>query len=187
MTDLAIERGSRDRRTLSPTLSLRTGRGSKSAFTLVELLLVLAILTLVVATIAPSLRGFASGRTHKHMANTVLAMTKYARTQAIAEGRVYRLNVDNQDKALWLTCESGSTFVAPGNLFTQQIEVSEGLRMQADIAAKADGGRYIEFRPGGRTDAAHIRLTNRDGEVIEIASHSPTEAFRILSPEELAR
>ena len=158
------------------------------AFTLVELVLVLAILTLVVAMIAPSLRGFSSGRTHKHMATTVLAMTKYARTQAIAEGRVYRLNVDNEDKSLWLTCESGSTFVAPGNLFNQQVEVSEGLQMQTDIQQKSDGGgRYVEFRPSGRTDSAHIRLTNRDGEVIEIASLSPTEPFRILAPEEVTK
>ena len=162
-------------------------RSNPTAFTLVELILVLAILTLVVAMIAPSLRGFSTGRTHRNMANTILALTRYARTQAIAEGRTYRLNFDASDKELWLTYEDGSTFRAPGNDFGEHMAVSEGLQMQSDVAAKQDGNRYVEFHPSGRTDPARVRVTNRMGETIEIACLSPTESFRILTAEEMTK
>jgi type II secretory pathway pseudopilin PulG len=47
--------------------------------------------------------------------------------------------------------------------------------------------QYIEFQPGGRTDPAQIRLTDRLGNVIMLTCDAPTEQLRILSPQEVGR
>ena len=54
----------------------------------------MAILTIVVAIAAPKLAGFATGRKTNYAAVQIVALAKYARTEAINEGQTYRLNFD---------------------------------------------------------------------------------------------
>ena len=71
-------------------------RPTQPGFTLIELLLVLAIIAIVVAIVGPQLRGFTTGRTTSNTATMLLAMTHYARTQAVTQGETYRLNYDDK-------------------------------------------------------------------------------------------
>src|SRR3954469_22536616 len=100
-TRMTFERGRRPRFILYPSSFIL----SASAFTLLELILVMTILTLVVTLLAPSLRGFGIGRANHNAATMVVSLAKYARTQAASEGRTYRLNLDPQSRAFWLTAE----------------------------------------------------------------------------------
>src|SRR3972149_3661562 len=63
-------------------------------FTLLELILVMVILSTVLAMAAPSLRGFFASRQIQDAAAQILALTQFARSQAVSEGTTYRLNFD---------------------------------------------------------------------------------------------
>ncbi len=66
----------------------------RSGYTLFELVLVMAVLLIAAGMAAPSLRNFARGRDAGDAAEQFVAVARWARTQAIAQGAVYRLNVD---------------------------------------------------------------------------------------------
>ncbi|MBM4024858.1 MAG: prepilin-type N-terminal cleavage/methylation domain-containing protein, partial [Planctomycetes bacterium] len=65
--------------------------GAGRGMTLLELILVLIILSTVLALAAPSLRGFFASRRIDGAAAQILALTQWARSQAVSEGIVYRL------------------------------------------------------------------------------------------------
>ncbi|CAN5557265.1 hypothetical protein BH10PLA1_BH10PLA1_19500 [soil metagenome] len=156
------------------------------AFTLLELILVLAILTIVVAIVAPNFRDFTTGRATRNTATQILAMTHYARTQAVTQGVPYRLNYDSQSNTLWITMEPLSGSSAPANDFATRLVIDNGISVDTDIPQQQTG-QYVEFHPSGRTDPAMIRLSDRTGSTIEIACSSATELFRILPPSEVTR
>jgi len=75
------------------------GRGlSPGGFTLIELILVMAILTVMVSFTAPALSHFFGGRTLDSEARRLLALTRHGQSRAVSEG----LTMD-----LWLDAEKG--------------------------------------------------------------------------------
>ncbi len=165
----------------------RIQNSAPRAFTLIELLLVLFILTLVVAIVGPQLRGFSAGRTIKNNATSILAMTHYARTQSVTQGLVYRLNYDPLTRKLWVSYQSGNSDVKPPNDFATPLQLADGIKIDTDIPSKQDGGQYIEFRPTGRTEPATITLIDNLGGTVQIACSSATELFRIVPPGEVTK
>lgn len=157
-----------------------------------ELLLVMAILTIMVAIAAPRLAGFAIGRKTQYAAVQIVAMAKYARTEAVNEGRTYRLNFDTSSSppAIWLTMQQvGQQFVPPPNSWGNRVQLDEGLTLRTDLTAQPPNGTYVEFHPDGRTGdgPVHVWLSDRDGRVVEMACLSPTELFRVLEPSEMTQ
>ncbi|MCX6930914.1 MAG: prepilin-type N-terminal cleavage/methylation domain-containing protein, partial [Verrucomicrobia bacterium] len=57
-----------------------------SAFTLIELILVMALLTIVISLTAPSLSKFFRGRTLDSEARRLLALTRSGQSRAVSEG-----------------------------------------------------------------------------------------------------
>lgn len=182
----------------------KTSAPAASGFTLVELLLVMAILTIVVAIAMPKLAGFAIGRKTNYAAVQIVALAKYARTEAINEGRTYRLNFDTSANppAVWLTVQQvGQVYDAPQNSWGNRVELADGLTLRTDLNAQpsngnngnngnnAANGTYIEFHPDGRTGdgPVHVWITDRQDRVIEMACLSPTELFRVLEPNEMTQ
>jgi len=161
-------------------------RRTSSGFTLLELIFVLIVLAVLAATIAPSLRGFAVGRAKNDMASTIVSLANYARTQAISEGRTYRLNIDPHKRVVWLTVQDGPLFSPPpGDFGTQFPASSSVVRMETDLPAQPDG-QYVTFSVGGRTTPpVQIWLTDELGQRAEVALQSETELFRILPREEM--
>jgi type II secretion system protein H len=152
------------------------------AFTLLELILVLLIITIVVGAVAPRLTGFTMGRSGKHTASRVLSMTNYARTQAISEGRPYRLNYSEKDRTFWLDFIDGSV---PGSDLAARMDVDERLTITTTgMSTAGKGDQYIEFRPSGRLDPSSIVITDQAGAQIEVACTSSTELFRIVPESE---
>jgi type II secretory pathway pseudopilin PulG len=109
-----------------------------SAFTLLELILVMAILTLVMAEIAPSLRGFGVSRSSSDTANLIVTLANYARTQSAAEGRVYRLNFDQNAGQMWLTVSDDGVFDSPtASDWGKKFDVAPGLKMVVNFQPAA--------------------------------------------------
>ena len=159
----------------------RAPRPSKGAFTLLELIAVLVLISTVLAIAAPSLRGFVHGRKTADAAAELLSLTHLARSRAAARGCIYRLNVDTERGLYGLTVQRGGAFVDLGDAYGRVHEVPKGVTVRLDRAAGADA--WVQFYPDGRCDPATIELIGGGGEVLLVTCPCPTERFRVVSPE----
>ena len=163
-----------------------THRFRTQGFTLLELILVMLIISTMLAIAAPSLRGFFGSRETKNAAEQILALTKYASSQAVAEGRICSLNFDIRENAYWLTVQDQGVFRDLG------IEMGRRFSLPKDTIIELDGipndvnswAYYIEFDATGRCQPGRIRLINRREEVITIICPTPTEQYYITTAED---
>lgn len=167
---------------MTSTTGHRGNRGGR-AFTLLELVAVMLLVCTVLAMAAPSLSGFARGRRTADAAGNILALTNLARTRAVTEARLYRLNIDTDDASYYLTAQQEGAFVAMkeehGRIFYLPDDVSVALDLPD---GNVDEGRvsFVQFYPDGRSDEASIELAERDGGVFLVECPSPTERFRVV-------
>ena len=89
-----------------PHSALRTPH-SPPAFTLIELILVLALLAIIVSVSLPTLKGFFRGRDLDSEARRFLSLTHYAASRAIGEGVPMELYVDTLQKRYGLRAQAG--------------------------------------------------------------------------------
>ena len=82
---------------------------TKNAFTLIELILVMAVLAVVLAFAAPSLSRFFRGRSLDSEAHRFLALTRFAQSRAVAEGMPMVLWIDTQRGQYGLQAETNDT------------------------------------------------------------------------------
>lgn len=109
-----------------------------AGFTLIELIAVMLIMAIAAALVAPSLINFRVARANNNSAVTLLGMAHYARSQAEAEGRTYRLNFDSQAGAFWLTAQADNgSYTAPGNDFGLRCTISDGSHIDVQINPQA--------------------------------------------------
>ena len=115
------------------------------------------ILSTVLAMAAPSLRGFFTSRRLDDAAAQILALTQFARSQAISEGIVYRLNFDTRDRTYWLTAQKAGVFesLETGGVASNELDVAcllgnrhfqQGFQ-ERDVAA--DTGLQIDIAHAG--------------------------------------
>jgi Tfp pilus assembly protein FimT len=149
---------------------------------LLELMLVLAVVGAVLALSAPLLRGFFASRQTADCAQTVLFLTKWAHSRAVAQGQPCRLNVDAPSGTFWLTVQDAGRFVSPASGIGRRFRAPEG----ASVSLRTDLGdpaaTYVQFYPTGRSDAATIRVQGRQGELYQVTCDSATDLFRVISP-----
>ena len=158
-----------------------TGRKDK-AFTLVELILVMVVVSVVVSLAAPRLRGFFVSRQTADAAAMVLSLTKWARSEAVSQGRCVRLNIDLTGAACWLTVQEGGLFVAPRSEIGRRFAAPEGAAISIVSDSTAPAPAYIEFRPSGRSDAAAIEIRGASGQTFQVVSDSATDPYHVVTP-----
>ena len=76
-----------------------------SAFTLIELILVMTILAVAVSFTAPALANFFRGRTLDYEARRLLALTRHGQSRAVSEGLPMELWFDTSKSAYGLEAE----------------------------------------------------------------------------------
>lgn len=172
----------------------------RRAFTLIELILVLVILGVLITIAAPAFQAMAEGTGVKDCSTQLLALTQYARSQAIAEGVNYRLVVDAANRTYYLTKQDGYDYIELGEEVGREHVFPDGIDVQLDDAygiqqtqdAAAGTGQvipdrevanlpYVEFKPSGRTDPSLIKVTDRNGRITQVVCQSATESFRLLT------
>src|SRR6266571_2701739 len=79
---------------------------SRRAFTLIELILVMTVLTIAVSVTAPALAHFFRGRSLDSEARRLLALTHLGQSRAVSEGLPMDLWLDAQQGAYGLEAES---------------------------------------------------------------------------------
>jgi len=87
--------------------ALRRATSGRQAFTLIELIVVMALLLIVVGISFPSLKGFFRGRTLDSEARRFLSLTRYAQSRAVSEGLPVLLWVDAQEGTYGLQVQAG--------------------------------------------------------------------------------
>jgi type II secretion system protein H len=159
-----------------------------SAFTLLELLLVLVVIGLVLAVAAPSMRGFSASRQTADAALRTLALTQWCHNEAITGGHRVRLMVETQGQVYssWASWERGGQFVDADGESGRHWDFPEGAtaRIRLPGADAAQEPTYVEFHPSGRHEAATFEITGQQGDVQRVTCDSPTEAFRHETPGE---
>ncbi|MBT3267969.1 prepilin-type N-terminal cleavage/methylation domain-containing protein [Candidatus Poribacteria bacterium] len=83
---------------------------SDRGFTLVEMLVVLAIMSILLTIGAPSLRAFSEGRKLNAAADSVRGLCLYARDAAMAEGEAFVVVFDFTEQSFWLAKEAALEF-----------------------------------------------------------------------------
>ena len=158
----------------------RINHGRNKGFTLLELILVMVILSTVLAMAAPSLSGFFGSRQTHDTAAQILALTQLARSQAISEGIVYRLNFDTTERTYWLTAQQAGTFeeleIELGQVFT----LPKDMIMELEDVEEEDMKTFLQFTPQGTVTAGTIRLIDRRGLALEVTCPTVTESFSIV-------
>jgi hypothetical protein len=163
-----------------------SSRPRSGAFTLLELVFVLVIISTTLALAAPSLRGWSRGSKLRDTGDEFLAITRYARCQAIAGGQVYRLYVDGNAGTYQLMAQQQNEFVQLGNSWGRQFKMPDGFR----LTMTGEGGgplEAVEFYPSGRTQVARVRITSDQNDITELQCPTPAEGFRVLTSEEMSR
>lgn len=97
------------------TLSGAERRRPAAAFTLIELILVMALLVIVIAAVAPTLSRFFHGRNLDSEAQRFLALTRYGQSRAISEGVAMRLWIDPDRHTYGLQSEYAGNTGNAGN------------------------------------------------------------------------
>lgn len=146
------------------------------AFTLIELILVMAIFVIVMGIAAPELRGFFRGRNLDNEAQRFLSLTRYGRSRAISEGLPVELWVNPKagsyglqalsgytetrtnaiayavDSSIQISTSTATAGLTRSNFWTQTRTVTRGLptiRFQPDGYISDSSPRQIFFKQGG--------------------------------------
>lgn len=157
-------------------------RTAHSGFTLLELVLVMVIIATAMAIAAPSMTGWNRGTRLRNAAEQFLTLVRLGRSNAITQGKVYRVLMETDSGKFQLMMLNGTEYV-PDTRFPQVYSVPEGgsiqfdttnLPYQPEITEPA-----IDFFPTGRTRVGTVKLADGKGYVIEITCNSPAEDYYI--------
>lgn len=151
---------------------------SRHAFTLLELVLVLAIIAIALLASAPSLGSFVRGRSPSDAAAEFINLTHWVRSQSITDGVIMRINLDATNGRWWITQQQGTDFVQSTAPLSQDFTLPDGIHLNTD-APKDGTTQYIEFEPTGQTTPATLQLTS-GGDPITITAESPLDLFHVL-------
>lgn len=156
----------------------------RNAFTLLELILVLAIVATMLAIVASSLRSFHAQRIAADAAGHFLMVCKQARTHAIQNAVTYHVHLDLASRTYWLSSQQpgGSQRLATevGRTFELPEDVSIYWQQQDNATQEAT----IAFLPDGRVQAAQVVFVSRQGDAVAVYCTAADQTLRIGTPEE---
>lgn len=159
-------------------------RQLRRAFTLLELMIVLAIVAIMLGMVIPTLHGFGEGRNIEHAADQLVALARWARTQAVTQGVAYRLNLDVSNRTYGVTVERNGIVDQVGEEWGRVFKIPPGVNVAWNAPQQQDG-QYVRIDPTGRTDPVTIQLSDDKGDVKQLACYTPAEQLHVLSPQEI--
>src|SRR6516162_11423246 len=130
--------------------------GSVGAFTLIELILVMAILTMAVSVTAPTLATFFRGRTLDSEARRLLALTRSGQNRAVSEGIPMDLWVDANQRTIGLDAEPSFEKEDPKAV---EFTVDSGVQIEVSTPLTATAPK-MTLTPGQLTSTASVPRVN---------------------------
>ena len=144
-------------------MTLETGKHNKSrsrcAFTLIELVLVMALLVVAVCMVAPRLSDFVRGRAIDSEARRLLALTDAGEARAVSEGMPMVLWFNGKQNACGLEAE---TPPKGGDAKAEDLSISDSVAITpvskgASAMTTFNHLPAIRFLPDGSVDAGSPR------------------------------
>ncbi len=170
-------------------MTLRTGRqasvepGARTAFTLIELILVMTILTVVISVSAPSLAAFFHGRSLDSEARRLLALTRHGQSRAVSEG---------VPMVLWLDAPGGSYGLEEDQSYDErdpkavEYTLDKELRIEVSNPAVQGTNRLrlpaLRFLPDGSIDESSpetVRVLDAKGVALWVAQSRNRLSYEI--------
>jgi prepilin-type N-terminal cleavage/methylation domain-containing protein len=183
---------------------MNSNRQASAAFTLIELILVMAILTVAVSVTAPALSNFFRGRSLDSELRRLLALTHAAKSRAVSEGLPMDLWLDTTEGAFGLEAEpsyetsdahalrfkldSGLTLdvvnqvavtappvLSPGQTTPSVVSVAPAKLVRPTLPT-------IRFLPDGtisQSSPAKIRVSGRDGMSLWLVQSNDKTSYEI--------
>lgn len=155
---------------------------SRHAFTLIELVLVMAIIAIALAIAAPNLNGWNHGSQLRNAGDQFLTIARYAKAQAISQGKIFRLNVDPGAGHYWLTVQQAQDQFGPvDSEYGQIYSMTDGMQLaMTDLQNKPINS--VDFYPSGRVTPAHVRITGAPGVgAVDLECATPAEGFAYVT------
>ena len=153
-------------------------RRAHSGFTLMELILVMAILAIVLALAAPKLTGWREAGKLRNSADDFISATRFARAQAVSSGYVCVVAIDKQGGAFVVKQQNGQNFTNVDGEFGQPLTILDGGQIDSIDSGKTAIDQ-ITFYPTGRVQPASVKITAGDGESVTITCATPADDFAI--------
>lgn len=152
----------------------RSDRRAGAAFTLIELVLVMAILIVVLSLSGTSLTSFFKGRSLEAEGKRFLALTRYAQNRAVSEGLPMTVWINQRDKKYGV--ETAPGFVELDEK-AQEFTLGRDLQIEAGWSAAVAPRRsadevVLNFSPDGffnETNPEQIVIKEPKGEQVLIA------------------
>jgi type II secretion system protein H len=179
-----------------------------AGFTLIELILVMAILTISVSMAAPALSRFFRGRTLNSEARQLLALTRNGQSRAACEGIPMDLWIDADQGKFGLAAEPSYETLDPK---AEEFTIGDGLHFEVanknpaaastnqtsslqttsiasvpPVSHAHPGLPTIRFQPDGTiadSSPQSLRLIDRDGSVLWLAQSKNRLNYEIRSTE----
>jgi len=132
------------------------------AFTLIELILVMALLAVVLAVSSPALSRFFKGRSLESEAQRFMALTRHAQSRAVSEGVPMVLWLETKQRLYGLNADKSFIEDDPK---TEQFNVDESVeievRLSPDAVASGQANEYKNEKQ--TTSGVHTLRFNPDG------------------------
>jgi len=157
---------------------------ASAAFTLVELILVMAILSAILAFSAPLLSRSFQQRDLDEDATQLLALTEYARDEAVSQGVPMKVWINPQSGGFGVEAKDGyegdstrdkTYWLKPGHRF----DLSQAPTDRSGVVDAAD------FDPSGslaEESISEISIADRSNSAVSVAQTDDGESYQIVKP-----
>jgi prepilin-type N-terminal cleavage/methylation domain-containing protein len=155
------------------------------AFTLIELILVMALLATLMALSAPSLSRSFNHHALKQEATRLLALTEYARNEAISQGVPMVVWIDPQSQSFGMEIKNG--FEGKGER-EKEYTLGPNLHFEMEQGKPSQDGlvTMAEFAPDGTPDPSSIYevcIVDKNNVVISLAQTQNRWSYEIVTEE----
>ena len=171
-----------------PTGQPGSGRAARFApqarrgFTLIELILVMALLTIVISLTAPKLSRFFHGRTLDSEARRLLALTRSGQSRAVSEGMPMDLWVDTEQGSFGLAAEPSYDANDPKAV---DFELDSGLQLEVVIKAVMAPVNAVTMNRNQQASIASVQRVNLVRASLPTIRFLPDGSIGEASPQKL--
>lgn len=175
---------------LRPFVNVASGRAfglprRKGAFTLVEILVVLVVISILIGAVAPEFSGTYKKLQISSAAGQLGDMMAFCYSAAATQQMDHRLNADPETGRVWLTREEvvpetgvrayqPVAFPGMGTYILPESVVFDAEDMADLLTLGLDGESYIQFRRDGTADFTRLRLFSERAEPMDVALNGLT-------------
>jgi type II secretion system protein H len=135
----------------------RFAQRARRGFTLIELILVMALLTVVISLTAPRLSRFFHGRTLDSEARRLLALTRSGQSRAVSEGVPMDLWVDTEQGTFGLEAEPSYETSDPKAV---DFELDSGLQLEVVAKTVVTAANTVTMGRNQQTSSASATRVN---------------------------